>query len=381
MAGVAPAGCRIYGGDANGNGLCDAWERPPPPIALEKVRMARGGGLRVTLAKGSVAPAPPVCFRVLRAENPVIDASAKEIWPLGESGSAAIVADASDATLHAIVAQGVDLTAEQAQPYLLVEVTAGGTTMPLHCEQPSLSWRQRQRNPKPSGLHGPYRSADAAVLSTAPLAMELTARNEAAYIVLRDARGPGDWFYATPPVVAKPPRNDAAGATVTNGDYGSSLRNAFDGSCEEPSSFEIASWVHTHPTQAGGLISMNDNFSMLDFNFAVSARFDSGFKFDTDLQLPSAPQRIYQDGDPLALASGASFMYLVVPNDRCVRGFTARDKDEVFTKDEMDTVDPASTGLVNVLETMDQSLQEAKVFVFSKHYNDFKDRQRVVRCH
>jgi hypothetical protein len=47
----------------------------------------------------------------------------------------------------------------------------------------------------------------------------------------------------------------------------------------------------------------------------------------------------------------------------------------------MDTVNPASTNLENLLETMDQWLQEIKVFLFFKRYNDFKKRQRVLPCY
>jgi hypothetical protein len=272
---------------------------------------------------------------VWRAHNPVLDSAAKEVWPLSKSGGAAIVVDASDATLHAIVARDADLTPDPERHYLLVEATSHGGAAPVHCERPLPVWQPRQRKPRPSGLHGPYRSADAAVLSTGVLAMELTAGNEAAFLVLHDARGPRAVYYTTPPVVATPPDGAPDGATVTNGDYASSLRNAFVDSCEELASFAIASWAHTHPTHYYGLDWANDNFSMMDFNFAVSNRLAPGFRFGPDLQIRSAPVGIYTDLDASAPAAGNSLVYVVVPNDKCIRGFTPREGDSEFTKEEM----------------------------------------------
>ena len=384
VAGLAPAGCSTYGGDANRNGLCDDWENPGADagafacrIVLDKVRMAADGGLRVTLVKGSATPGTTVSFRVLRAEKPVIDAGAKEVWPRGKPGGAVIqLAEEPDASPYALIAEGVDLTPDPLHPYLLVEASSGPSAGPVHCEQPLLIWLPRQRNPAPSGLHGPYRSADAAVLATRAIALERTAANEAAFLVLHDSRGTDDHYYTTPPVAASPPEGISR-PLVTGDDYGRSLRGAFAGSCEDVASFAIASWVYTHPEVWWGLDYGGNNFSMIDFNFAISIRLEPGFSFDPEPQIRSAPHRIYQEAKtPTAL------IYVIVANrfDRCIRGFTPHDGEKEFTEEELGPAQDGDEGWIEGSWEDLQRLEKEREAFFSEHYKGFLKRQREFGC-
>jgi hypothetical protein len=383
-AGLAPAGCSTYGGDANRNGLCDDWENPKARagghacrIVLEKVRMATGGALRVSLVKGSAVPGATVAFRVLRSEHPVIDAAASEVWPRGKPGGVVIqAAEEPDANPYAIVAEGVDLTPDPMHPYLLVEVTSATSAGPVHCEQPLLIWLPRQRKPIPRGLHGPYRSADAAVLATRSIALERTAANEAAFLVLHAARGPEDRYYATPPVAASPPAG-ASRPIVTGDDYGRSLRDGLAGSCEDVENLAIASWVHTHPEVWWGLDYGGNNFSMIDFNLAIGIRLEPGFTFDPEPQIRSAPHRIYQEAN-----TPAALLYVIVANrfDRCIRAFTPHEDDEEFTEEELGPTHEGDEGWIEGSWEELQRLEKERAAFFTEHYKDFLKRQREFGC-
>ena len=397
---VGPRFCDPYGGDANGNGMCEDWERQSATpttafrssgegckvIGLTQVRVAQGGGLKVSIDPKTTTPGASVRFRVVRATSAKGDGNAQPIWE-GEARMESGVDPA--APLHAIVAQGEKLIPDQDRAFLLVDVVSVRSSGPVHCEQPVPIWAPRHFAPTPSGLHGPYgegsadaakrgtdggviapgRGADLAVNATGLLALKLTGTNEAGFLILEDTRAPGR-YYATPPVTASPPSNPAANATVTNGDYGSSLRRAFAGSCEETTNFKIAAWVHTHPTQYGGVVWFNDNFSMEDFNFAVDLRRYPEVKFASDLRIGSAFEG----------------SYIVVARDRCIRSFTSQfydDKDE-FT--------PAEIGQVGSLlgepdfahkarQTLWATLTELGMVALSEHYQRFQQRQREVGCY
>jgi hypothetical protein len=331
----------------------------------------------VTLAKGSAVPGSTVSLRVLRAEKPVIDAQATEVWPRGKSGEVVVQAGTDpDANPYVVVAHGVDLTPEPVSPYLLVEATSAPSAGPVHCEQPLLIWLPRQRRPTPSGLHGPYRSADAAVLASRPIAMEHTAANEAAFLVLHRPKGTEDRYYATPPVAARAPEG-VSRPLVTGDDYGRSLKNAFSESCEEVESFAVASWAHTHPEVWWGLDYGGNNFSMIDFNFAIGIRSEAGFSFDPDLQIRSAPQRIYQQAP-----APAAPIYVLVANrwDRCIRAFVARDDDRPFDEAELGPAMQGDEGWIEgAWEDLVRLEKEREAF-FTEHYKKFLDRQRAFGC-
>jgi hypothetical protein len=312
------------------------------------VRTAADGGLRVTLAKGSTKPGATVGFRVLRAERPVIDAGAIEVWPLSKPGAAVIQpAPEPDAGPYAIVAESVDLTPDPSHPYLLVEVTSAASAGPVHCEQPLPVWQQRQldRVP-PSGMHGPYPDIDRAVVATGPVALALTASNESGFIVLRDMRPALRRYSTTPPVPGPAPGAQSAG-TVQNSDYRASLDNAFDGSCEDIANFAIAGWVHTHPEQYWGASRYNDNFSMVDFNFAIDNRRSPGVNF----------------GSRLLIASAFEQIYMINARNRCIIAFVPGPRDEPFTEEEQGMLDEAAAPFT------------------SEHYIDFVNRQRPVACY
>ena len=400
IAGVGPSGCATYSGDANRNGLCDDWELQPATAAtafrssgegctllsLTQVRMAQGGGLKVWIAPKTATPGERVRFRVMRAANAKGDENAQLIW----EREARIESDGDPAApLHAIVAQGEKLIPDQERAFLRVDAVSVRSRGPVQCEQPLVIWAPRQKAPIPSGLHGPHgkgsadaakrgtdggiiapgRGADLAVNATGLLALKLTGTNEAGFLILQDTRAPGR-YYTTPPVPASPPANPAENATVTNGDYSSSLRRAFAGSCEETTNFNIAAWVHTHPTQYEGVVWFNDNFSMQDFNFAVDLRRYPEVVFASDL-------RIGNDFEGT---------YIVVARDRCIRSFTSQfydDKDE-FTSAEIGQVEKflGEPDFVHkARQTLWATFTELGMVALSEHYRRFQQRQREVGCY
>ena len=335
-AGLAPAGCSMYGGDANRNGICDHWQDPKSAtgahacrIVLEKVRMAGDGGLRVTLPNGA-APGSTLAFRLLRAASPVIDAGAIEIWPRGASGDAVIQpGEAGGATPYAIVAKGVDLTPDPSHPILLVEVTSAPAAGPVHCEQPLKTWLRSQLTPHPDGLHGPYDTADIAVQgATGEIALRLTLNEvEHGFLVMRDLRKRG--YYTTPPTGSTVESEATSGPRFSNEDYARSLRTAFERSCEEMENFAMVALVHTHPPETGfrPLSDLdfpwpNDNFSMLDFNQAIFLRGTEPTRLVPGLDVQTDFERAY----------------VVVTRTGCIKAFAASEnfKEELFTQGELE---------------------------------------------
>ncbi len=336
VAGLAPAGCSVYGGDGNRNGLCDDWENPEGSsiafscgIVLEKVRMAANGGLWVTLAKGPITPGASAKFRVLRGENPAIDARAIEVWPRDGPGEAVILATEAEATLHAIVAKGADLTPDPKHPYLLVEITSSRASAPVHCEQPLKTWLMRQLKGIPSGLHGPYDTADLAVQPAGQVALAMTTTNfENGFVILRNRGIAKGGYYTTAPT-----RSGTAGdkPVFQREDYWNSIATTFAASCEESSSFVLAATVHTHPecrllNFPYSCINMpgasNDNFSMMDFNHAIG--------------LISAPTVSFGSRPEQVLDQQVEMIYMISAENRCIQKFEPKPDDKPFEKEDIE---------------------------------------------
>jgi hypothetical protein len=371
LAGIAPVGCTVHGGDSRKNGLCDAWTPPSPaptagPIAsapgvaastapaalsgafrssasgclimeLTNVRMAPGGGLKVSIAPKTATPGATVQFRVVRA-----DAKAKpQAEPVWE-GEATIQSDSDPAAaLHVIVARDEPLTPDEARAFLLVDAISTRSRGPVQCEQPLRTWLPRQLPPDapvPVGLHGPYGGGrldgpvrgsggeivrpgaglDAAVLATVDVVLGRTATNEGGFVVLQNRRRPNS-YYATAPVAGPAPGTGAG--YVTEQDYTYSVIRALDGSCEDPASFVVASFVHTHPVQTWGLTQRNDNFTMIDFKSAFDWRRLGGFNFG-----------------PYKISNAFEGIYMINARNRCVQSFTAENQDD--KKYDEDRLDP-----------------------------------------
>lgn len=312
IAGVGPSGCTTYGGDANRNGLCDDWEKPPSataansakvpagtPIALAKLHTLQGGGLRVTLAKDSAQPGTCVRFRVKRAVKPSIDAGAVEVW----SGEAVIQsATQPDAAAHAIVAPGIPFEPNEASPFLLVEATSGPSAGPVSCEQPLTKWLQRQLDAGPDGLHGPYARADVAALSAASIALHHTNAFECGFLIGRDMRSAEGGYYTSPPTCGT--KSDE----FPEEDYRRSLKKGFANSCEEQTNFALAGSVHTHPkSPVAAIDTRNDYFSMLDFDGSVEQK-----KNDNNFEK----------------------IYMISKHSGCVEAFAPKSDDRAFTFSE-----------------------------------------------
>jgi hypothetical protein len=325
VAAIAPAGCGPYGGDANGNGLCDDWEKafansqptstkpPAAPLRMTQLRndsSVIGRGLKVSIERANGVAGLGGCFRVVRADRASL-VGAKELW----HGFAKIESGA-DATqsLTALVAPKTEFPVDPALPFLLVEFTSGPSYGAVHCEQPSKAspWLARHLTPKPNGLHGPYKDIDLA-MTTDPagrIALDITAQSnyEAGYMVVRNTKPfkGGDSYYVTAPLqstqgllsrILKP--------QFLPEDYYLSFQAAFDKSCEDSALYKVAALVHTHPSS-----EKVRNFSMDDINQVLKlhpgwAQFkedDPSYALELDLE-----QNIMIDG-----------------LDRCIRSFDPR---------------------------------------------------------
>lgn len=279
--------CDAYGGDANGNGLCEDWEKrlgdrdatavaalTCGPIIMDKVRMAPGKGLAVTLAKNSGKLGATASFRVSRSSQPKIDADAQQVW----AGDAQIQSGTtSEAPMQVVLAQDAKLTPDQSRPYLLVEVTSGAAAAPVHCEQPIKNEDGRNRVPRSNGLHGGYDSIDDAMLrdDVTLIALQLMGAGfntaETGFLVIRDARvrPGGKGAYYTTPALRSSSEPTVGRPTFLAVDYGRSFGDAFRTSCENIEDFGVVSIVHTHPDKSD---VVEDNFSIPDFEILFDYR-------------------------------------------------------------------------------------------------------------
>ena len=108
---------------------------------------------------------------------------------------------------------------------------------------------------------------------------------------------------------------------ITEQGYTHSVIRALDGSCEDPASFVVASIVHTHLVQTGGLTKRNDNFTMIDFKSAFDWRRLGGFNFG-----------------PYKISNAFEGIYMINARNRCVQSFTAENQDD--KKYDEDRLDP-----------------------------------------
>ena len=353
LAGLAPAGCTAYGGDANQNGLCDDWERKPSltelsasasspsaPIVMDTVKLAQGGGLKVALAKWGGKLGQSVCFRVWRSDKSTVDASAQQIW--GGHAPVELTADGK-ASLQVIVAKGQPFALDKARPYFIVELTSGKSPDTASCEIALDQWLQRQLPPKPpSGLHGPYQSADVAMQVTGKLALQMTidypATAEHGFMVLRDSRLPSGDYYTTAPTRSA----DTKKLVFQPTDYWNSLGKAFETSCEEHSNFELAATVHTHPVHKKqspidvewtGYGADNNNLSIPDFEQAVQLLTMQPARFVVGETIKSQFEKIY----------------MISEQNRCIQWFAPKPLDLHFEEHELmrNDIAPTSVALYN----------------------------------
>jgi hypothetical protein len=216
---------------------------PTTRLTMTELHMAPGGGLKVSIAKGSATPGARVRFRAWRV---LADGSAAQpIW----SGEATVSSEA-DGSLYAVVARGVNLAVDAKRPFLRVDVDPGsGSRGPVSCEQPT-GWEPRHLEPDNlNGLHGPYRVTGVA---------EAVAGDPATCIAFQQSKSLGSWdsaefgfavlrhkttgaYYTTPPV------RSGTDLKVFTSDFARSLDKAFERSCENRGDYVYAGEVHTHP--------------------------------------------------------------------------------------------------------------------------------------
>jgi len=350
VVGVAPPGCDIYGGDADQDGLCDAWEPSPAaskaaapvpkcePVQLLRVKSDAAAGVSVTIANNTAMPGDRIAFRVLRAAQPTMDATAMEIW----AGEATLErGPASEAHPVARIAQGAALAPDAARPFLIVEATGVPNKGPVQCEQALPEWLPRHQNP-PNGLHGPYPNVEQAVSVAGSLALQLTSNVEYGFVVVRDWRQPTGHYYASAPVRSTHDAGSpAAQPLVLPEDFYRSFDIAVTPSCVEADALELAAIVHTHPDT---WLTPN-SFSMQDFNQAI------GF-------VPIRSPMWFGAG--MKLRSKFEKTVLITADDRCVRTFVPQEGDETFSKPEL-WLDSAA-----IVLTL---------------YGDYTDRVKTVGCY
>ena len=200
--------------------------------------------------------------------------------------------------MQVMLAPGVSFVADQALPFLVVEVTSGRSPGPVSCEQPLKEWLLRQREP-PDGLHGPYPNVVEAIKFAGFMALKLTGNpGESGFLVLRrDPPSGPEIYYTTAPTPTTQPGGVPGISQPKFGieDYGTSLRNAFRNSCEAIENFVLIGTAHTHPELwlepkfmgpgKNPFRYPNDNFSMNDFNQALQFKNLNGADFGGEVRV------------------------------------------------------------------------------------------------
>ena len=309
--------CKPYGGDANGNGLCDAWEMPlagglsgqassaacGSQIQLVSVKTLDLRTVRVEFTRPSGTGAPPVEFLLVREDRdsgrrvsiPVVF----ERWePARSQPAPAAMAPHPHADCPSAVA-GVGSRRPEA-----VVLRTTGTALGANLERPWLSVtarsnggvldtaRCRQAVPMPSyaefkadldagldkgALWGPYATADLAVVIAEPAARDYTAANvhfnvvdrEVAAWVIRDARDMN--YYVTSFVLGPHVLRLIGTASVGANEFLLSRDTTFSASCERAEEFQPVAYIHTHP-DIGRHLDVNNRFSDDDWLAAFCAR-------------------------------------------------------------------------------------------------------------
>jgi hypothetical protein len=340
LAQLAPAGCATYGGDANQNGLCDDWERPLDggraavasgstcaPIVLEKVRMASGNGLIVTLAKNSGKLGETASFRVSRSSGPAMDANAQQVW----TGETKIQPGTRpDGPLQVILAQDTSFRIDPTssgpnmdKPWLIVEVTSDRSSAPVGCARPlPITDLSRERTHNGVGLFGPYPDVGKAIYPAGFKALVLTGKpGESGYVILRRDPATGPLvFYATAPVPATQPTSAGKQPKFLAEDYRASIKGSFEKSCEDLENFALIGTVHTHPSEWVELPS-NDNFSLNDFNQGIKIGRTAASDFGGGVVIRHAAVR---------------GIFLIPMGTLRILMFIAKADDPLFTDDELD---------------------------------------------
>jgi hypothetical protein len=163
-----------------------------------------------------------------------------------------------------------------------IEPAASAATEPAHsprpssCKLPSTIWNDGDLNP-PSGLHGPYATAEEAMKrDKAPVIALLltgTGKSEFGFMILRDLRQSSGGYYTTPPVRSSQDPQTVGRPVILWSDYIASWRDAISSACENENNFLIVASVHTHPQclveLSWDVCFRSDGFSATDFNHAI----------------------------------------------------------------------------------------------------------------
>jgi len=158
------------------------------------------------------------------------------------------------------------------KPWLIVEVTSGGTSAPVSCARPlPIAELSGQPTHYGVGLFGPYEKIGQAIVPAGYKALVLTRKpGESGFVILRrEAATDSFVFYATTPTPATIAVSTGSLPLFLPKDYRASILKAFKDSCEERENFTLSGTVHTHPTEGLVEFPSNNNFSFLDFNEAI----------------------------------------------------------------------------------------------------------------
>ena len=324
---LGAAVCKSYGGDANGNGLCDAWEKPllassgsaacgapPPQIELVGLKVLDANRVRVEFTRSSGSGDPAIDFVLDRADlissrrtrvptvkegllpapaappASAVSATAppEECRPslfekvrtllgdlFGGDAPVASVRRVETVVLRANVALQPTV---QEQPWLVVSGFRNGVALEstAACKQavPVPSYVRFKTDfdaGKATGIYGPYKDADLAASDAEPTARTFVdahthflAEREAAGLILRYA-GTGQYY------VSQFELGDHSYTTPSVGgkEVQRSLDRSFVKACELRDDMQAVAFFHTHP--AG---DDNNKFSDDDWRAAFCQRLN-----------------------------------------------------------------------------------------------------------
>jgi hypothetical protein len=269
-----PAYCSPYGGDSNGNGICDDWEKPinssgtsasaaasgcsivEAPSAATRVTLGRvtkidPSTVRVEFTRADKSATGPILFKLYRFNSATQKATEIAITtllirpaPIGGGTEFAL-----------LTASPADLESDPNMPWLGSVASANGIdSNKSGCKQPVPVPPVDQFLADPYGYFGPYGTADEAAMAAEPTARAMTERSssipgeqrEVGIYIVVPVPSSGGVYYVTAFVQGT---KGAVLATVTKEDYDLSLKNSNDVACQpfNGDTVRIAGTAHTHP--------------------------------------------------------------------------------------------------------------------------------------
>ena len=305
--------CKPYGGDANGNGLCDEWEKPllassgsatcgapppppPPQIELTGLKVLDANRVRVEFTRTGAGGIPSVEFKLARIyRDSGHDIS---IQVTVESRQSALATTNGASTMpEAVTLRTVDnasLKPDPSHPWLVVRALSGGVQLgpTTKCKQPVPVPPYEQLeldfdNDRTTGLYGPYKTLHEAAKAAEPTARELVeAKSNSWWYPFREVTGYivrlglTEQYYITQFVLGPESRGESRSKPwVGDPHWQLSLNRSFRNSCERREEFHPVAIFHSHPTYS---CEDNNFFSEDDWKTAYNHRVERDPKWEGD---------------------------------------------------------------------------------------------------